>query len=91
MRHDHYHREFCNCGGSTCDRWILQRLSTVAETVDDLRAQGIEERDVLRLTGLEKDINIGPYKAQGQIMFGYVAAGTPGVVEVLRAGYRFPA
>lgn len=89
LDHRHYHREYCGCGGSRCDRWLLTRLSTVCEEVDELRALGVEERDVLRLTGLEKDIPIGPYEADG-LRF-YVHPNTPGITEVMRDGYSFPA
>ena len=91
MLHDHYHLAFCNCGGSTCDRWILQRLETLSEQLEGLRAEDILERDVLRLTGLEKDINIGPIDTRIGLRMGYVAAQTPGIIEVLRGGYRFSA
>jgi len=53
----YYHSCKGTCGGSQCIEWALARLSTVSEQVYDLLAEyDLEASDLVRLTGLIKDV-----------------------------------
>lgn len=70
VRTDHANRDH-SCGSSTCDRWMLMRLSTVADAVAVIEGDyGLSAAQIWELTGLQHDVVSGPLTTRNGTIYG---------------------